>query len=97
VERRLFLVLYDISSPRRWRKVHALLQAAGARTQLSAFFCRLTEARMRGLEAELLAAMDPATDRLLIADLGEAERAGARLRLAGRGEGPPRPPPFLLF
>ena len=83
---RLYLVLYDVSQPRRWRRVYRLLTRHGAWTQLSAFFCRLTPARRDVLARDLAAALDPATDRLLIADLGDAERAAARLTaLKGAG------------
>ncbi len=94
--RRLFLILYDIAAPRRRRKVFALLQAAGAWTQYSAFFCRLGPAAMAALEAKLRKTLDATTDRLLIADLGDADRAQARIRAVGAAAAPPAPAPFVI-
>ena len=82
-QRRLYLVLYDISDPRRWRKVYARLKARGAWAQLSAFFCRLDPAQRDCLEAELRDAIDARCDRLLIVDLGDADRALARITNVG--------------
>lgn len=96
VGRRLYLILYDVASSQRRRKIFALLKAAGAWTQYSAFFCRLSAAAMTHLESELRAKLDGGADRLLIADLGEAERAAGRLRTLGAGGAPPAPAPFLI-
>jgi CRISPR-associated protein Cas2 len=93
---RLYLVLYDIASPRRWRKVYSRLKAHGAWTQFSAFFCRLEPRRMARLRGELAAILDMAEDRLLICDLGEATRAPERLDSFG-AVSLPRPPETLIL
>lgn len=80
---RLYLVLYDISEPRRWRRVFKTLKAHGAWAQLSVFFCRLPEARAEKLEEMLKRAINPATDRLLVIDLGDAVRAPLRIAAYG--------------
>ena len=80
---RLYLVLYDVAKPKRWRKVYRLLQAAGAWAQLSAFFCRLTPAAQVGLSRQLAGVIDATADRLLIVDLGPADSAVARIATIG--------------
>jgi len=89
--RRLYLVLYDVSEPRRWRKVHARLKAVGAWAQLSAFFCRLERLDRDRLEAQLRETIDPRSDRLLIVDLGDAERARTRVTALGNMSLPTAP------
>ena len=37
-----YLVTYDISCPRRWRKVYRIMHAFGEHVQLSVFRCDLT-------------------------------------------------------
>lgn len=77
---RMFLIAYDISSPRRWRHVQKALRPLCRRQQLSVFACRGTAARLARLEAKLRRLMDPGEDRLMILDLGPADSAAARLK-----------------
>jgi len=72
---RAFLVTYDIASPKRWRKVYKALKRVGTRQQYSVFLCVLAARRAAALERALRSLIDPATDRLLFADLGEPARA----------------------
>ena len=76
---RLYLVAYDISSPKRWRRVQKAVRRLCQRGQLSVFVCRGTPARLARLENELKRIMHPRDDRLMVLDLGPAETAGARL------------------
>ena len=72
-----YLVTYDISSPRRWRRVFRLLQGYGDWVQLSVFRCRLDAKRRQRMERELRAVLNADEDRLLIARLDEErQRAG---------------------
>jgi CRISPR-associated endonuclease Cas2 len=93
---RLYLILYDISKPKRWRRVYRALSACGAWAQLSAFFCRLPPSRRDRLEAELRRAIDPETDRLLVVDLGDAERAPQRISALGAIEIPTAPHALII-
>ncbi|MGH7038205.1 MAG: CRISPR-associated endonuclease Cas2 [Stellaceae bacterium] len=63
----LYLVAYDVTSPRRWRRVYRLLQGYGEWVQLSLFQCRLDRFRRRRLESELAQLIDMRRDRVLIA------------------------------
>lgn len=77
---RLYLVAYDISSPKRWRRVQKAVRRLCQREQLSVFVCRGTAARIARLEAELKRVMHPRDDRLMVLDLGPADTAGAKLK-----------------
>ena len=45
MDERLYIVTYDISSRRRWRKVFRTMEGYGEWLQLSVFQCRLTARR----------------------------------------------------
>ena len=77
---RLYLISYDISSPKRWRHVQKAMRRLCRRSQLSVFVCRGTEARIDALERQLKRVMDLSEDRLMVLDLGPADTAAAKLR-----------------
>ena len=74
---RSYLVTYDVSCPKRWRRVFKLLQGYGDWVQLSVFRCRLDPRRRTRMEHELRALIDDREDRLMIAKLDERERPHA--------------------
>jgi CRISPR-associated protein Cas2 len=76
---RLYLVSYDVSSPRRWRRIQKLIRRLCQRSQLSVFVCRGSQARLERLENALKREMDFTTDRLMIVDLGPADLAAKKL------------------
>ena len=69
----LYIITYDISDPKRWRKVFRLMKGYGDWLQLSVFQCRLSRKR----HAELIAALDGLIhhkeDHILIMNIGPAE------------------------
>ena len=77
---RLYLIAYDISSPKRWRRVQKLVRRLCRRSQLSVFVCRGTPARLAKLEKALKREMDGDLDRLMVLDLGPADTAAAKLK-----------------
>lgn len=83
METRLYIITYDVTSPKRWRRIHRTLRRRGAWQQLSAFVCRLTPQAFAGLESDLLRFVDSKTDRLMIVDLGPGAEAEARVRRYG--------------
>ena len=85
--RRLYLVAYDVSCPKRWRKVFRLLNGYGQWLQLSLFRCELTAERRGKLERALGHRLDLSTDRALIAELGRLPRSA--VRIVTLGEAPP--------
>lgn len=65
-----YFVTYDISSPRRWRKVFKAMRQFGEHLQLSVFRCDLTpeqHVRLRSLVDDLIHHHE---DQVLIVDLG---------------------------
>ncbi|ADP71113.1 CRISPR-associated protein Cas2 [Rhodomicrobium vannielii ATCC 17100] len=68
----LYLVAYDISCPRRWKRVQKVIKGLCRRSQLSVHFCRATPARIRRLENRLHRIMHDEEDRLMVIDLGPA-------------------------
>ncbi len=80
----LHVVVYDIRSPKRWRKVFRLLEGYGAWLQLSVFQCRLSRMRLVQMEGELLPLLDQSKDHLMILDLGPMENVVLRVRSFGK-------------
>ena len=66
-----YVVCYDITEPKRWRKVYKLLNGYGRRLQYSIFRCRLTVRAMEKLRWELEKLLT-AEDRLLILTICES-------------------------
>jgi CRISPR-associated protein Cas2 len=60
-----YIVCYDITEPKRWRKVYKLVNGYGRRLQYSIFRCRLTVRGMEQLRWELEKLLTT-EDRLLI-------------------------------
>lgn len=80
----LFVISYDISEPKRWRRVFKIMKGYGAWLQLSVFQCRLTKMRMLQLEASLGDVINHQEDHVLILDIGPAENVRPRVRSLGK-------------
>lgn len=63
--RNWYVVCYDITDPKRWRRVYRKLHGYGRRLQYSIFRCRLTTRQMERLRWELEQLLTE-EDRLLI-------------------------------
>lgn len=70
--RRLYIVSYDIRSPKRWRRVFKYLKRCGTHRQLSVFLVRMEPARTRRLADKLATFIDPSEDSVLIAAVDTA-------------------------
>lgn len=75
----LFLVSYDVSCPKRWRRIQKIITSICRRGQLSVFVCRATQARIKRLESELRTVLHHRDDRLMILDLGAAHRTASQV------------------
>jgi CRISPR-associated protein Cas2 len=71
--RRLLIVAYDISDPKRLRKVFKTLKGFGQHLQLSVFRCDLTAAQRIRLVAQLGAVIHHDEDQVMFVDLGPTE------------------------
>jgi CRISPR-associated protein Cas2 len=71
--RRVFIVTYDISDPRRWRQVYRTMRGYGQHLQLSVFSCDLTAAERVRMIAALEDAIDRDEDQILIVDIGPSQ------------------------
>jgi len=84
MDQRIYLVAYDISDPKRWRRVFKVMNGYGDWLQLSIFQCRLTPR----LHADLVAMLDEIVhheeDHLLSIDLGPADKVEPRVVSLGK-------------
>ena len=64
-----YLVAYDISNPKRLRKVAQTCEDFGLRRQLSVFFCRLAAADLVRLKARLYDIINLDQDQVLFIPL----------------------------
>lgn len=80
----LYVISYDISEPKRWRRVFRIMKGYGEWLQLSVFQCRLSRARMLQLEAALSEAVNHHEDHVLIVDIGPAENVSPQVRSLGK-------------
>ena len=69
----LYIVVYDIADPKRWRRVFKLMQGYGEWVQLSVFQCRLSRRRHAALVARLDGLIDHGEDHVVLVDVGVAE------------------------
>lgn len=69
----LYIVAYDISDPKRWRRVFKLMKGSGEWLQLSVFQCRLSPRRHAELTALLDGIIHHDQDHILMLDLGPAD------------------------
>ena len=95
----LYFVIYDISSPRRWRRVFRTVQGYGEWVQLSVFQCRLSAMRYTELLADLDDAIHHDEDHVLVVDLGP--ESGAKVKpkvvsLGKRGFSPVERQPWII-
>jgi CRISPR-associated protein Cas2 len=82
--RRLFIVAYDISDPKRLRKVYRTLTGYGDHLQLSVFRCDLTASQRIQLAAKLQAVIENAEDQVMFVDLGPSEGRSHTIDFMGR-------------
>jgi CRISPR-associated protein Cas2 len=86
MDQRLYIVTYDISDPRRWRRVFNLMHGYGEWVQLSVFQCRLTIKQHAELVALLDGMINHAEDHILLLDLGIADNVFPRVVSLGKAE-----------
>lgn len=83
MDERLYVVTYDISDQKRWRRVFKTMEGYGRWLQLSVFQCRLTARRRAALAMRLERLIKRGHDHILILDLGPADRVDLRVESLG--------------
>lgn len=83
-DERLYIVTYDVSDPRRWRRLFRTVKGYGEWLQLSVFQCRLTARRRAELAARLEQIIHHRDDHVLILDLGPADKVELMVESLGR-------------
>lgn len=96
MDERLYIVTYDISEPRRGRKIFKLMHGYGEWLQLSVFQCRLSRRR----HAELIAMLDEMIhhkdDHVVLLDLGLAEQVKPHVVSLGKDFSPIEREPVVV-
>ena len=82
---RTYIVTYDISDPKRWRKVFKVMNGAGEWIQLSVFQCRMSYRRRTELETKLREVIKSGEDHVLMIDVGPAEKTELVVTSIGKG------------
>lgn len=92
----LYVVVYDISEPKRWRRIFRLMQGYGEWLQLSVFQCRLTLRQ----HAELIALIDGiihhSDDHVILMNLGPADKVTPRVTSLGKAFAPVAKEPVII-
>lgn len=83
-DERLYLVVYDIADPKRWRSVFKTMHGYGDWVQLSVFQCRLTRVRHAELVADLDRIIHHKEDHVVIVDVGLADKVEPKVVSLGK-------------
>lgn len=83
-EEHMFIVTYDISDPKRWRRVFGVMNGYGEWLQLSVFQCRLSRQRHAELVALIDGIIHHTADHVLFLDLGPADQVVPRVVSLGK-------------
>ena len=83
-DERLYIVTYDISNQRRWRRVFKAMHGYGEWLQLSVFQCRLTRRRRAELETALRELVKNKEDHVRLVDVGPADKIHLAVESIGK-------------
>lgn len=80
----LYVVTYDISDQKRWRRVFNVMNGYGEWLQLSVFQCRMSKQRHAELISLLSGIINHDHDHVLFVDVGPADRVDPRVVSLGK-------------
>ena len=83
-DERTYIVTYDISDTRRWRRVFKTMHGFGEWLQLSVFQCRLSRRRRAELETKLRELIKAGEDHVLVIDVGPADKTDIAVMSIGK-------------
>lgn len=96
MDEHIYIVVYDISDQKRWRRLFKLMHGYGEWLQLSVFQCRLSRKR----HAELIALIDGLIhhreDHVVIMDVGPADKVSPRVVSLGKDFQPVAREPVIV-
>jgi CRISPR-associated protein Cas2 len=96
MDEHLYIVAYDVSDTKRWRRVFRVMKGYGEWLQLSVFQCRLSRRR----HAELIALLDGIIhhkdDHLVLMDLGPADSVNPKVVSLGKSFDPVSREPVIV-
>ena len=84
MEDHIYIVAYDISDTKRWRRIFKILHGYGEWLQLSIFQCRLSKTKRAELESRLREIIRGGRDHLVIIDIGPAANVKLRIESIGK-------------
>ena len=83
--RQTFVIMYDISDPKRLRRVYRICLGYGDRLQYSVFRCNLTPMELVELRGRLREAIHHKEDQVVFVDAGPARGRGSEcIKAIGR-------------
>jgi CRISPR-associated protein Cas2 len=82
--RKLLIVTYDISDPKRLRKVFKTMKGFGQHLQLSVFRCDLTDMERFEMIGVLQSIIHHDEDQILVIELGASDGRSHRVEAIGR-------------
>lgn len=74
--RDVYLIAYDISCPKRYRKIYKFMCGHGDALQYSVFRCELTDMELQHLKNLIWPVLNLDEDRVMIVDLGPIDGRG---------------------
>jgi CRISPR-associated protein Cas2 len=83
-DERIYIVTYDVSDQKRWRRVFKSMHGYGEWIQLSVFQCRLSRRRRAELETRLRELVKNGEDHVLLIDVGPADRIELAMESIGK-------------
>ena len=97
MSRSAYIVSYDISDPKRLRRVYTIMMGHGQHIQLSVFRCELNRRERLQLELKLDDEIVHGVDQILFINLGPADGRGRDcIDALGRPFGSPVRGPFIV-
>ena len=88
IDEHLYIVTYDISDEKRWRRLFKVMHGYGEWLQLSVFQCRLTRTRQAELVHLIEGILHHEKDHLLMLDIGPVENVQPRVLSIGKAFAP---------
>lgn len=80
----VYLVCYDITDQKRWRRVYKTMKGFGAWLQLSVFQCRLSRENLLRMTDSLTGLVSMVEDHLVIIDISPAESVRIKVESISR-------------